>query len=49
MTAKSLEPETQTVDIPRRTLKSSEDVDAWVKDVHEQLKKALAKGPVIIK
>ena len=49
LAAKSLEPGAQTVDIPRRTLKSAEDVDAWVKDVHEQLKKAVAKGPVVIK
>ncbi len=49
LAAKSLEPETQAVDIPRRTLKSPEDVDAWVKDVQEQLKKAVAKGPVIIR
>lgn len=47
--SRSLEPETQTVDIPRRTLKSPEDVDAWIKDVQEQLKNALAKGPVVIK
>jgi tetratricopeptide (TPR) repeat protein len=47
--ARSLEPETQTVDIPRRTLKSPEDVDAWIKDVQEQLKNALAKGPVVIR
>ncbi len=49
LAAKSLKPETQAVDIPRRTLKSPEDVDAWVKDVQEQLKKAVAKGPVVIK
>jgi len=49
LAAKSLEPETQTVDIPRRTLKSPEDVDAWVKDVQDQLKKAVAKGPVVIR
>ncbi len=49
LAAKSLEPETQAVDIPRRTLKSPEDVDAWVNDVQEQLKKAVAKGPVIIR
>jgi len=47
--AKSLEPETQTVDIPRRTLKSLEDVDIWVKDVQDQLKTAVAKGPVVIR
>jgi hypothetical protein len=49
LAARSLEPETQTVDIPRRTLKSPEDVDTWVKDVQEQLKKAVAKGPVVIR
>ena len=49
LAARSLEPETQTVDIPHRTLRSTEDVDAWVKDVHEELKKAVAKGPVVIR
>ncbi len=49
LASKSLEPETQTVEIPRRTLKSPEDVDAWVKDVQDQLKKAVAKGPVVIR
>jgi tetratricopeptide (TPR) repeat protein len=49
LAAKSLEPETQTVDIPRRMLKSPEDVDAWVKDVQDQLKKAVVKGPVVIR
>ena len=49
LAAKSLKPETQTVDIPRRTLKSPEDVDTWVKDVQDKLKKAVAKGPVMIR
>ena len=30
------------------TLKSPEDVNAWVKEVHEKLKDAIAKGPVIV-
>jgi hypothetical protein len=47
--ARSLEPETQTVDIPRRTLKSPDEVNAWVKDVQEELTKAVAKGPVVIR
>lgn len=47
--ARSLEPETQTIDIPRCTFRSCEDVDAWVKEVQEQLKKALTKGPVVIR
>ena len=47
--AKLLKPETQTVDIPRRTLESPEDVDAWVKNVHKELTKAVKKGPVVIR
>ena len=42
-------PDMQTVNIPRRKLKSTGDVDAWVKDVHEKLNKAVAKGPVLIR
>jgi len=49
LAAKSLEPKTQTFDIPRRTLKSIEDVDDWVKKIHNELKKALAKGPIVIR
>ena len=47
--ARSLEPETQTVDIPRRTLKTEPDIDAWIQDVREQLTNALVKGPVVIR
>ncbi|MBI4904787.1 MAG: BREX system P-loop protein BrxC [Acidobacteria bacterium] len=48
--ARSLEPEkTQTVEIPRLTLKTEEDVDNWVAGVAEELKKAVAKGPVVIR
>jgi len=49
LAAKSLEPKTQTVYIPRPTLRSTEDVDAWVKNIHDVLKKAVAKGPVVIR
>lgn len=49
LAARSLEPDTQIVDIPRRTLKSTAEVDAWVKNVHEELRKAVAKGPVVIR
>jgi hypothetical protein len=47
--ARSLEPETQTVDIPRRTLKSEQDIDAWMQDVGAQLTRALVKGPVVVR
>jgi len=49
LAAKALEPETQTVDIPRRTLKSEEDIEVWVEEVQDKLKAALIKGPVMIR
>ena len=49
LAAKVLEPETQTIEIPRRTLKSADDVQAWLDDAGKLLNKAVAKGPVIIK
>lgn len=49
LAARSLEPETQTVDIPRRTLKTEDEIDAWVDEVKQQLKAALEKGPIMIR
>ncbi|MDP2990544.1 MAG: BREX system P-loop protein BrxC, partial [Kiritimatiellota bacterium] len=49
LAAKSLEPQTQTLDIPRRTLKTAEEIDAWVEEVKQQLKAALEKGPIMIR
>ncbi|MCC4767324.1 BREX system P-loop protein BrxC [Methanosarcina sp. DH1] len=49
LAAKSLEPKTQTIDLPRRTFKTEDDIDAWVQDVKEQIKTALSKGPVVIR
>ena len=49
LAARAVEPEVQTVDLPRRTLKTSEDVDNWLADVSDQLKKAVASGPVVIR
>lgn len=46
---KELEPEIQHCDIPRRTLKNTEDIDAWLQEVGEKLKAALGKGPVIMR
>ena len=46
--AELCEPEIQIVDVPRRTLKTSEEIDAWAEEVKGQLKAALAKGPVSI-
>jgi hypothetical protein len=49
MAAKELEPKAQTVNVPRRTLKTEEEIDAWVNEVTDQLKAALTKGPVVIR
>ena len=49
LAAKALEPETQIVNIPRRTLKSEEDIVVWVEEVQDKLKAALIKGPVMIR
>ena len=49
LAVRAVEPEVQAIDLPRRTLKTSEDVDDWVKDISGQLKKAVANGPVVIR
>lgn len=49
LAAKELEPQTQTLDLPRRTFKTEDDIEAWVQEVREQLKVALIKGPVVIR
>ncbi|MDE0511738.1 MAG: BREX system P-loop protein BrxC [Gammaproteobacteria bacterium] len=47
--AKLCEPEIQFVNVPRRTLKTGDEVDAWAEEVKGQLKAALTKGPVSIR
>ena len=47
--AELMEPEAQFVRIPRRTLKTVEDLYNWTEDIKRQLKAALEKGPVIIR
>ena len=47
--AELMEPEAQFVRIPRRTLKTIDDIDNWAEDVKRQLKTALERGPVIIR
>jgi len=49
LAVKELEPKAQTVKLPRRTLKSNEEIEAWVKEVTDQLKTALIDGPVVIR
>ncbi len=46
--AKIVEPNVQLIEIPKRTIKTEEDVDKWVEEVQKNLKSALKKGPIII-
>jgi hypothetical protein len=41
-----MEPQVTFVSLPRRTLKTPDDVSQWVSDVQQQLLHALQKGPV---
>ncbi len=47
--AKILEPKVQTVTLDRVTLRTEEDVVAWVEKQKSQLLEALKKGPVLLK
>ncbi|MBS1911241.1 MAG: BREX system P-loop protein BrxC [Bacteroidetes bacterium] len=46
--AELLEPQARFVSLPRRTLRSEEDIRLWLDEVNAQLTAALALGPVII-
>jgi hypothetical protein len=47
--AELCEPEIQFVSVPRRTLKTEADIDAWAEEVKDQLRTALEKGPISVK
>jgi hypothetical protein len=47
--AELCEPKAQFIQVPRRTLKTDEDIDIWIEDVKQQLKKALPRGPLVIR
>jgi len=47
--AELCEPEIQFIHVPRRTLKSDADIDAWAEEVKQQLKAALPDGPISVK
>lgn len=49
LAAKAVEPEAQAVDIPRRTLKTVQEIDTWLEEIRKQLINAVSKGPVVIK
>lgn len=46
--AKLLEPKTRALKLPSRTLKTAQDVDAWIEDAKATLNNALKDGPVIV-
>ena len=46
--AKMLEPELQDVSLPSRTLKTADDVDAWLDQAREILLDKLSKGPILV-
>lgn len=46
--AELMEPEAKFIHLPRRTLKSEDDLNAWIVDVKDQLQDALKNGPVVI-
>ena len=41
-------PEAQLISVPRRTIKTEADIDAWVTDVKQRLTTALQNGPIIL-
>lgn len=47
--AELCEPQIQFVSVPRRTLKTEADIDAWAEEVKDQLRTALEKGPISVK
>ena len=46
--ARLIRPQTRFVKLPRRTFQEPQDVDAWLEEVGQQLKAAVAQGPVAI-
>jgi hypothetical protein len=46
--AKLLEPKVQQVKLPRRTLKSEDDIKAWLTEVEQQMLNDLKNGPLLV-
>ncbi len=49
MAAKELEPKTQTISLPKRTLKSTEDIEDWISEVSGLLSESISKGPIVLR
>ena len=46
--ARLLEPKVQRIDLPRRTLKTDAELDAWLKEAEAKLRAGLNDGPVMV-
>lgn len=46
--AELMEPKAQFVKLPSRTIKTDEDIEAWLLDAKQTIAQALKKGPVIL-
>lgn len=46
--AKLLEPKVQQVKLPRRTLKSEDDIKTWLVEVEQQMLKDIQNGPLVV-
>jgi len=47
--AELMEPQAQFVQLPRRTLKTDSEIDAWLAEVKQQLHESLQRGPIVIR
>lgn len=43
-----LEPDVKTISLSRKTLKTEDEINAWIKETEQQLKTALQNGPIRI-
>jgi hypothetical protein len=46
--AKALEPKAQTVDLPKGTIRSIDELETWLSQTGEQIRQNLKEGPVIV-
>jgi hypothetical protein len=46
--AEEMEPKAQFIRTPRRTLKTEAEITAWLDEVEQKLKTALAEGPIVL-
>ncbi len=46
--ARALEPEARAIDLPHETLRTPEDVEAWLEKVRETLMERIRKSPIVV-